>query len=94
MFLSIDHYDANLGGQGTFYSGHKITIVIRPVGFSKDLYTLDAKKVISQVSSKTKQVKKLLMPMQLVHKSLASINEKTFFYINSFSIITQMKKQK
>ena len=34
------------------------------------------------------------MPIKHVHKSLADINEKTFFYINFSSIVTQMKKQK
>ena len=31
----------NPDGQGTFYSSHKITVVIWPVGFSKELSTLD-----------------------------------------------------
>ena len=34
------------------------------------------------------------MPVKHVHKSLTNINEKTFFYMNFPSIITQMKKQK
>ena len=34
------------------------------------------------------------MPIKHKHKSLANINEKTFFDINFSSIITQMKKQK
>ena len=41
LYRSIDRYDTNPSGQGTFYSGHKITDVIWPVGFSKDLSTLD-----------------------------------------------------
>ena len=48
-----------------------------PVGFSKDPSTLGTEKVIHQVSSKTKQVKKLPMPIKHMHKSLASINKKT-----------------
>ena len=27
MYWSVEHYDANLGGQGTFCSGQKIAIV-------------------------------------------------------------------
>ena len=34
------------------------------------------------------------MPIKYIHKPLASINEKTFFYINFSSIVTQTKKQK
>ena len=48
-----------------------------PVDFSKDLSTLDIQKVISHVRSQTKQFTKLQMPIKHVHKSLASINEKT-----------------
>ena len=33
------------------------------------------------------------MPIKLIHKSLASINEKTFFYINFSSIVTQQKNK-
>ena len=82
FLVPVNCYDNHPGGQGTFYNGHKITVVIWPVGFSKDLSTLDVKKVISQVSSQTKQVEKLHMPIKHVHKSLASINEKRFFYVN------------
>ena len=32
------------------------------------------------------------MPIKLIHKSLAIINEKAFFYINFSSIVTQQKK--
>ena len=60
---------------------------------SKDPSTVDLSKLISQVRSQTK-VQKLHMPIQHIHKSLASINEKTFFYNNFSSIISQMKKQK
>ena len=66
MYRSIDRYDAGPGSQGNFYSGHKITIVIWPVGFSKDLSTLDILKAI-----------KLHMSIKHVHKSFGSINEKT-----------------
>ena len=58
----------------------------------KDLSTLDVYKVTSHVSSQTKQVKKLHMPIKHVHKSLASVNEKTFFYISFFSTTTQKNK--
>ena len=34
------------------------------------------------------------MPIKHAHKLIASINEKTFFYINLSSNITQIKKQK
>ena len=34
------------------------------------------------------------MPIKHVLKSFTSINEKTFFYMNFPSIVTQMKKQK
>ena len=34
------------------------------------------------------------MLLKQVHKSLASINKETFFHMNFFSVITQMKKQK
>ena len=33
------------------------------------------------------------MPIKHAHKSLAGINEKTFFYINFSSIFTKTKKQ-
>ena len=65
-----------------------------PFGLSKDLSTLGVQKVISQVSSQTKQVKKLHMPLKDGHKSLASIKEKKSFYNNFSSIVTQTKKQK
>ena len=38
-----------------------------PVGFSKDPSTLGTEKVIRQVSSETKQVKKLPTPIKHVH---------------------------
>ena len=64
------------------------------VGFSKYLSTLDVWNVISQVSSQTKQVIKLHVPIKHIHKSLASVNEKILFYIILSSIVTQTKKQK
>ena len=39
LYQSTDRSDTDPGGQGTFYSGQKITIVIWLVDFSKDLYT-------------------------------------------------------
>ena len=50
--------------------------------------------MISQVSSQAKEVKKLHMPIKHIHKSLAIINKKTFFYISFSSIATQTRKQK
>ena len=41
FYQSIDRYVANPGGHGTFDSGHKVTVVIWPIGFRKHLYTLD-----------------------------------------------------
>ena len=41
LYRSIDPYNANPGSQGTARSGHKITIVMWPVGFRKHLSTLD-----------------------------------------------------
>ena len=37
LYWSTDRYDINPGSQGTFYSSHKIAIVIWSVGLSKDL---------------------------------------------------------
>ena len=34
------------------------------------------------------------MPIKHEHKSLASTNEKTFFYTNFSSVVAQTKKQK
>ena len=45
----FDLYDTNPGGQVNFCNGHKITVVIWPVAFSKDLSTLDVRKVMGQV---------------------------------------------
>ena len=93
MYQSIDYHNADPGSQGTFYSSHKIIIVKWSVGFSKDLSTLE---VISQVSLKRKQAKKLRMSIKHAHKSLAGINEKHSF-ISTFistSIVTQTEKQK
>ena len=71
---------------------HKIAVVIWPVNFSKDLSTPYIYKVVSQLSSqKKKKVKKLHMLFKHERKSLASINKRTFFYINFSSIVTQMK---
>ena len=39
-FLTRIPSDTSLGGQGTFFSSHKIIVVIWPVGYSKDLSTL------------------------------------------------------
>ena len=52
--------------------------MICPVGFSKNLSTLDISKVISQVNSQRKQVKMLHMLIAQVHKSLVSVDEKSF----------------
>ena len=41
LYQSIDRYGANPGGDGTFDSGHKVTVVIWPIGFRKHLSTLD-----------------------------------------------------
>ena len=41
LYQSTDRYDINPGSQGTFYSSHKIAVVIWSVGLSKDLSTLD-----------------------------------------------------
>ena len=38
---STDRRDSDPGDQGTFYNGHKITVVIWHFGLSKDLSTLD-----------------------------------------------------
>ena len=39
---SIDCYDTDPGGEATFCGGHKITVLIWPVGSSKALSTLNA----------------------------------------------------
>ena len=41
MFLDTKLTNINATINGSFYSGHKITVVIWPVGLSKDLSTLD-----------------------------------------------------
>ena len=52
------------------------------------------KSLVKKVKLAHKQVKKLRMPIKHVHKSLASMNEKTFFYISFSSIAKQTQKQK
>ena len=81
---SIDHYDADPSSQGTFCSSHKITVIISPVGFNQDLSTLDIYKAISQVSSQTKQVKKLHMPIKHINKSLAGYKQKKILVCQLF----------
>ena len=83
----------NIGSQGIFYEGHKITIAIWPVGFSKNI-CLKIYKVINQVSSQTKQVNELHVPIKHIYKSLVKVNKKTFFYFNFYSIAAQTKKTK
>ena len=51
-------------------------------------------KLLVKLTCKQNKLKKLGMPVKLVHKSLASINKETFFYINFSHIITETKKQK
>ena len=41
LYQPIDCYEANLDGQAAFYAGHKITVLIWPICFSKCLSTLD-----------------------------------------------------
>ena len=41
LYRSIDRYGPNPGDQATFYGGHKITVLIWLVCFSKGLFTLD-----------------------------------------------------
>ena len=38
----MNRYHPEPGGQATFYSGHKITVLIWPVWFSKSLSALEA----------------------------------------------------
>ena len=70
MYQTTGWCDVDPGGQGAFYSGHKITILIwPPVDVSKDLSKVDLSKVISQVGSQTK-VRKLHMPIQHINHLL------------------------
>ena len=40
LYRSIDRYGSDQDGQATFYSGHKITVLICPVCFSKGIPAL------------------------------------------------------
>ena len=51
------------------------------------------KKSLVKLVGKQKK-SKLHMSIKQIHKSLASVNKKTFFYISFSSIATQTKKQK
>ena len=48
----VDRCDTDTGVQATSYGGHKFTVLIGPVFFTKGLSTLDVQKVIIKKDSK------------------------------------------
>ena len=83
MCQSIGHYKANLGGQGTFYSGHKITVVIW-LALGKIYLHLIFKKSLAKLAPKQNKLKSYTCLFIL------NVNEKTSTLLTEVYTLTMV----